>query len=30
VVVAFSSVPNDAGEQIRTLTAASLDSLRIN
>jgi hypothetical protein len=30
VVVAFSSVPDDASEQIRTLAAASLDSLRIN
>jgi hypothetical protein len=30
VVVAFSSVPDDASKQIRTLTAASLDSLRVN
>jgi hypothetical protein len=30
VVVAFSSVPDDATEQVRTLAAASLDSLRIN
>ena len=30
VVAAFSSVPDDASEQIRTLAAASLDSLRVN
>ena len=30
VVVAFSSVPDDASKEIRTLAAASLDSLRVN
>ncbi len=30
VVVAFSSVPDDASEQIRSLAASSLSSLRIN
>ena len=30
VVVAFSSVPDDASEQVRALAAGSLASLRIN